>query len=99
MVIKLIIFLYFFLQECNIEEIDEEEHAPPAPSKSSKDKKANGPEKAPSLAFKFTSKVPYKTVLKGIYPFYDHCGSLELKFPGLSTQVHYERDIHCFCST
>lgn len=52
------------LEECNIEEIDEEEPAPPAPSKSSKDKKANGPEKAPSLAFKFTSKVPYKTVLK-----------------------------------
>ncbi|KAM5550142.1 dynamin-2A-like [Rosa sericea] len=50
------------LEECNIEEIEEEEPAPP--SKSSKDKKANGPEKAPSLAFKFTSKVPYKTVLK-----------------------------------
>ncbi|XP_004290253.1 PREDICTED: dynamin-2A-like [Fragaria vesca subsp. vesca] len=49
------------LEECNVEEIEEEE---PAPSKSSKDKKANGPEKSPSLAFKFTSKVPYKTVLK-----------------------------------
>ncbi|KAL6189228.1 hypothetical protein ACLB2K_040617 [Fragaria x ananassa] len=48
-------------KECNVEEIEEEE---PAPSKSSKDKKANGPEKSPSLAFKFTSKVPYKTVLK-----------------------------------
>ncbi|KAL6194467.1 hypothetical protein ACLB2K_035551 [Fragaria x ananassa] len=47
-------------KECNVEEIEEEE---PAPSKSSKDKKANGPEKSPSLAFKFTSKVPYKTVL------------------------------------
>lgn len=37
-----------------------------APSKSSKDKKANGPDaKAPSLAFKLTSRVQYKTVLKG----------------------------------
>lgn len=42
----------------------EEEEAPP--SKSSKDKKANGPDaKAPSLAFKLTSRVQYKTVLKG----------------------------------
>jgi dynamin GTPase len=42
---------------------DEEE----APSKSSKNKKANGPDsgKAPSLVFKITSKVPYKTLLKG----------------------------------
>jgi dynamin GTPase len=38
-----------------------------APSKSSKNKKANGPDsgKAPSLVFKITSKVPYKTLLKG----------------------------------
>nr|XP_011457906.1 PREDICTED: dynamin-2A-like isoform X2 [Fragaria vesca subsp. vesca] len=46
------------LEECNVEEIEEEE---PAPSKSRKDKKANGPDISPSLAFKFTSKVPYKT--------------------------------------
>ncbi|KAL6999429.1 dynamin GTPase [Sarracenia purpurea var. burkii] len=49
--------------ECNIEEVSDEEDPP---SKSSKDKKANGPDsrKAPSLVFKITSKVPYKTVLK-----------------------------------
>ncbi|KAH9782045.1 Dynamin-2A [Citrus sinensis] len=51
------------LEECNIEEIPEEEEPP---AKSSKDKKANGPDsgKAPSLVFKITSKIPYKTVLK-----------------------------------
>ncbi|CAK7344491.1 unnamed protein product [Dovyalis caffra] len=50
------------LEECNIEEVPDEEGPPP---KSSKDKKANGPNtKAPSLVFKITSKVPYKTVLK-----------------------------------
>ncbi|KAG2714035.1 hypothetical protein I3760_03G007200 [Carya illinoinensis] len=51
------------LEECNIEEATDEEEPP---SKSSKDKKANGPDsgKAPSLVFKITSKVPYKTVLK-----------------------------------
>ncbi|KAG7025156.1 Dynamin-2B, partial [Cucurbita argyrosperma subsp. argyrosperma] len=52
------------LEDCNIEEVTDEEQPPP--SKSSKDKKANGPDsgKGPSLAFKITSKVPYKTVLK-----------------------------------
>lgn len=57
------IFVNFF-QECNIEEVSDEDEAPP---KSSKDKKANGPDsgKGPSLIFKITSKVPYKTVLKG----------------------------------
>ncbi|KAK9286770.1 hypothetical protein L1049_015174 [Liquidambar formosana] len=51
------------LEECNIEEISDDEEPP---LKSSKDKKANGPDsgKAPSLVFKLTSKVPYKTVLK-----------------------------------
>uniref|UniRef100_A0A1D1XT24 dynamin GTPase n=1 Tax=Anthurium amnicola TaxID=1678845 RepID=A0A1D1XT24_9ARAE len=52
------------LEECNIEEVSDEDEVP---SKSSKDsKKANGPDsgKAPSLVFKITSKVPYKTVLK-----------------------------------
>ncbi|GMY07945.1 dynamin-2A-like [Fagus crenata] len=51
------------LEECNIEEASDEEEPP---AKSSKDKKANGPDsgKAPSLVFKITSKVPYKTVLK-----------------------------------
>ncbi|KAI5555226.1 hypothetical protein BDE02_19G066300 [Populus trichocarpa] len=50
------------LEECNIEEVPDEEEPP---SKSSKDKKVNGPDtKAPSLVFKMTSKVPYKTVLK-----------------------------------
>ncbi|GJM86783.1 hypothetical protein PR202_ga02675 [Eleusine coracana subsp. coracana] len=48
------------LEECNLEEIEEEEV-----SKSSKDsKKANGPEKGPSLLFKITNRVAYKTVLK-----------------------------------
>lgn len=50
------------LEECNIEEVPDEEEPP---LKSSKDKKVNGPvTKAPSLVFKITSKVPYKTVLK-----------------------------------
>jgi dynamin GTPase len=49
------------LQECNLEEVEEEE-----PSKSSKDsKKENGSEKTPSLVFKITNRVAYKTVLKG----------------------------------
>ncbi|XVF63447.1 hypothetical protein PTKIN_Ptkin09bG0087600 [Pterospermum kingtungense] len=51
------------LEECSIEEVSDEEEPAPAP-KSSKDKKANGPNKEPSLVFKITSKVPYKTVLK-----------------------------------
>jgi dynamin GTPase len=47
-------------QECNLEEIEEEEL-----SKSLKDsKKANGAEKGPSLVFKITNRVAYKTVLK-----------------------------------
>ncbi|XP_047962340.1 dynamin-2A-like isoform X1 [Salvia hispanica] len=52
------------LEECNLEEVAEDEETPPP--KSSKDKKANGPDsgKAPSLVFKITSRVPYKTVLK-----------------------------------
>ncbi|KAA8545434.1 hypothetical protein F0562_020218 [Nyssa sinensis] len=51
------------LEECNIEETSDEEEPP---SKSSKDKKANGPDsgKTPGLVFKITSRVPYKTVLK-----------------------------------
>ncbi|KAH9684729.1 Dynamin-2A [Citrus sinensis] len=46
------------LEECYIEEVVEDEDA-----KSSKDKKKQA-EKGPSLIFKITSKVPYKTVLK-----------------------------------
>ncbi|KAK4256377.1 hypothetical protein QN277_009252 [Acacia crassicarpa] len=50
------------LEECNIEEIPDEEDPPP---KSSKDKKSNGPDSGkPTLVFKITSRVPYKTVLK-----------------------------------
>ncbi|GAA0144020.1 membrane traffic protein [Lithospermum erythrorhizon] len=50
------------LEDCNLEEVSEEEEAP---SKSLKDKKANGPDaKGPNLVFKITSRVPYKTVLK-----------------------------------
>lgn len=48
-------------QECAVEEIEEDE----PPSKSSKDKKSKVEEKPPSLVFKITSKVAYKTVLKG----------------------------------
>jgi hypothetical protein len=60
------------LQECNVEEVPDEEGPPP---KSSKDKKANGPDaKAPSLVFKITSKVPYKTVLKGMHLLYFSSG-------------------------
>ncbi|KAL5200463.1 hypothetical protein ABZP36_021666 [Zizania latifolia] len=48
------------LEECNLEEVEEEE-----PAKSLKDsKKANGPEKGPNLVFKITNRVAYKTVLK-----------------------------------
>ncbi|KAL5854195.1 hypothetical protein ACOSQ4_003997 [Xanthoceras sorbifolium] len=47
------------LEECNIDDFSEEEDSS---SKSSKDKKNK--EKGPSLIFKVTSKVPYKTVLK-----------------------------------
>ncbi|RRT62896.1 hypothetical protein B296_00043109, partial [Ensete ventricosum] len=51
----------YTLQECNLEEVTDEDDPP----KSSKDsKKAKGPEKGPSLIFKLTSKVAYKTVLK-----------------------------------
>ncbi|OMO83255.1 hypothetical protein CCACVL1_11470 [Corchorus capsularis] len=49
------------LEECNIEEAADDEGGS---SKSSKDKKANGPDKGPNLVFKITSRVPYKTVLK-----------------------------------
>ncbi|XP_075479140.1 dynamin-2A-like isoform X3 [Primulina tabacum] len=51
------------LEECNLDEVSEEEESP---SKSSKDKKANGPDtgKTPSLLFKITNRVQYKTVLK-----------------------------------
>ncbi|XP_039037507.1 dynamin-2B-like [Hibiscus syriacus] len=49
------------LEECNIEEVADDEGGS---SKSSKDKKTTGPEKEPSLVFKITSRIPYKTVLK-----------------------------------
>ncbi|KAH0903519.1 hypothetical protein HID58_043022 [Brassica napus] len=48
--------------ECSIEEISDDEGEK---SKSSKDKKSNGPDsKGPGLVFKITCRVPYKTVLK-----------------------------------
>ncbi|XP_028762918.1 dynamin-2A [Neltuma alba] len=51
------------LEECNIEEISDDDEAS---AKSSKDKKANGPDsgRASNLILKITSKVPYKTVMK-----------------------------------
>ncbi|KAI4298908.1 hypothetical protein L6164_032421 [Bauhinia variegata] len=51
------------LEECNIEEMSDDDEGS---TKSSKDKKANGPDsgKGSNLIFKITSKVPYKTVMK-----------------------------------
>ncbi|CAN4108201.1 unnamed protein product [Withania somnifera] len=51
------------LEECNLEETSEEGEGS---SKSSKDKKATGPDggKGPSLVFKLTNRVQYKTILK-----------------------------------
>ncbi|WOG84302.1 hypothetical protein DCAR_0103485 [Daucus carota subsp. sativus] len=50
------------LEDCVIEEASVEEEPP---SKSSKDKKANGPDAGkPNLVFKISNKVAYKTVLK-----------------------------------
>lgn len=65
-IIFLPMYVHLPVQECNVEEIPDEEEPP---AKSSKDKKANGPDsgKASSLVFKITSKIPYKTVLKGTY--------------------------------
>lgn len=53
----------FYNQECNIEETSDDD----APAKSSKDRKANAADSgnSPHLIFKITSKVPYKTVMKG----------------------------------
>ncbi|KAK9070679.1 hypothetical protein SSX86_011081 [Deinandra increscens subsp. villosa] len=48
------------LEECAVEEVEEDE----PPSKSSKDKKSKVEEKPPSMVFKITSKVAYKSVLK-----------------------------------
>lgn len=57
-------------QECVVEEVEEEE----PPTKSSKDKKSKVEEKPPSLVFKITSKVAYKTVLKGnVIVFHSYC--------------------------
>ncbi|KAK4788234.1 hypothetical protein SAY86_019553 [Trapa natans] len=49
------------LSECTIEEVPDDEEGS---SKSSKDKKSNGPESGKGLVFKISSKVAYKTVLK-----------------------------------
>ncbi|KAM7470267.1 hypothetical protein LguiA_008450 [Lonicera macranthoides] len=51
------------LEECIVDEVPDEEEPP---AKSSKDKKANGPDasKGPGLVFKITSRIQYKTVLK-----------------------------------
>ncbi|KAL5669142.1 hypothetical protein ACJX0J_021363, partial [Zea mays] len=55
------------LEECNLVEIEEEEI-----SKSSKDsKKANGQDKGPSLVFKITNRVAYKSVLKSLLSMAD----------------------------
>ncbi|RRT84358.1 hypothetical protein B296_00011467 [Ensete ventricosum] len=63
-ILVLLLISRYAPQECNVEDLSEEDEPP----KSSKDsKKSNGPEKGPSLVFKITSKVAYKTVLKGNY--------------------------------
>ncbi|XP_074302451.1 dynamin-2B-like [Silene latifolia] len=49
------------LEDCVIEEVMDDEDAPP---KNSKDKKSNGPDKGPSLVLKLTAKVQNKGVLK-----------------------------------
>ena len=56
-----------------------------APAKSSKDKKANGPDsgKGSNLTFKITSKVPYKTVMKG-----NHTFSCRVSFLVIISPVH-----------
>jgi dynamin GTPase len=75
------------LQECNIEEVPDEEEPP---SKSSKDKKVNGPDtKAPSLVFKMTSKVPYKTVLKGMHLIYTYLVDFLTLYFFLKLPLHF----------
>ncbi|QCD85588.1 dynamin GTPase [Vigna unguiculata] len=50
------------LEECSIEEAGDEDDPP---TKSSKDKKSNGPDSGKvNLVFKITSRIPYKSVLK-----------------------------------
>lgn len=63
-------------QECIIDEISDDDEAP---AKSSKDKKSNGPDsgKSSNLVFKITSKVPYKTVMKGSHS----CSNLRISSP------------------
>ncbi|EEF34560.1 Dynamin-2A, putative [Ricinus communis] len=58
------------LEECNIEEPSDDDETS---SKSSKDKKSNGPDKGANLVFKISSRVPYKTVLKGISVYHWIC--------------------------
>lgn len=68
-------------QECIVDEVPDEEETP---AKSSKDKKANGPDagKGPGLVFKITSRVQYKTVLKGklFISRLRYCGFCEIHF-------------------
>lgn len=58
-------------QECSIDDGSDEEEPP---SKSSKDKKEKGSDgKGANLVFKITSKVQYKTVLKGTFCMCNFC--------------------------
>jgi len=59
-----VLLLVVLVQECNIDDFSDDDEVS---TKSSKDKKSNGPDsgKASNLVFKITSKVPYKTVMKG----------------------------------
>lgn len=72
------------MQECNVDEASDEEEAS---SKGSKDKKSNGPDSGKGLVFKITSKVAYKTVLKGLFSI--NCSSYLVQFRYLS--FHPER--------
>lgn len=65
-VIILIIIFIFSIQDCTIEEVSDDDETS---SKSGKNKKSNGPDKSSNLMFKLTTKIPYKTVLKGMHKY------------------------------
>ena len=90
-------------QECNIDEISDDDEAS---TKSSKDKKSNGPDsgKASNLIFKITSKVPYKTVMKGNPScsnlwFLPHLFQFQNASPDLNNASTVTILNHTFCSS
>ncbi|WOK92637.1 hypothetical protein Cni_G01328 [Canna indica] len=73
------------LEECNIQDLEDE------PSKSSKEsKKANGSDKVSGLEFKITSRVAYKTVLKAQ-------SALVLKAENMADKVEWVNRIMNIC--